>query len=170
MFTNPGKIIFSCLGLVSVLTGCTSIPTASVTDSVTQEASQKTITTQSFTPTTIEINLADLPQPYATESVRNSPNVIPVPDNPVLQVPPGFAVNVFADNLESVRWMSLTPVGDVLAVQSRQNAIALLQDKDNDGVAEVQQVFADQDNNLDQPLGMTFAGGSFYASKRNFCF
>ncbi len=63
MFTNPGKIIFSCLGLVGILTSCTSIPAASVADSVTQEASQKTITTQSFTPTTIEITLADLPEP-----------------------------------------------------------------------------------------------------------
>ena len=164
MFTNLWKITFSYLGLISILTGCNSIPSDSVADSVTQEASHKTILTQSFTPTPIKITLADLPEPYATESVRNSPNVIPVPDSPILQVPPGFAVNVFADNLEGVRWMTLTPDGDVLAVQSRQNAIALLQDRDNDGVAEVNQIFADRDNNLDQPLGMTFAGGYFYVA------
>ena len=117
-----------------------------------------------MTPTPIEITLADLPQPYATDSASNSPNVIPVPDNPILQVPPGFRVNLFADNLPSVRWMTVTPDGDVLAVQSKQNKITLLQDKDSDGVAEVRETFGDRNNNLNQPLGVTFAVGSFYVA------
>ena len=47
-------------------------------------------------------------------------------------------------------------------MQSRQNKVVLLQDKDRDGVAEIEQTFGDRNNNLDQPLGVTFANGSFY--------
>ena len=164
MLIKPWKITISYLGLISLLAGCNSIPPATVADSSIQKKSQTKISTDSLIPNPIEITLADLPQPYATKSVRNSPNVIPVPNNPVLQVPSGFSVNVFAENLPDVRWMTLTPEGDVLAVQSRQNKINLLRDQDQDGVAEVRQIFATQDNNLDQPLGMTFAGGSFYVA------
>ncbi|MGL5076939.1 MAG: PQQ-dependent sugar dehydrogenase, partial [Waterburya sp.] len=63
-----------------------------------------------------------------------------------------------------VRWLTLTPDGDVLAVQSKQNKINLLKDQNQDGVAEVKQVFGDRSNNLDQPLGMTFANNSFYVA------
>ena len=161
MLTITQKIIFSCLGLIFI-SGCNST-SSSVAESVSP-ALPTAIATQPLTPSPIEITLSDLPEPYATESASNSPNVIPVPDNPVLQVPPGFEVNVFADNLPSVRWMTLTPEGDVLAVQSRQDKVVLLQDKDRDGVAEVSKTFGDRNNNLDQPLGVTFAGGSFYVA------
>ncbi len=157
------KSLTAYLGLIAILTGCNSVPATSIADSAPKQT-QKTISTESFTPKPIKITLADLPKPYATSSASKSPNVIPVPDNPVLQVPPGFAVNVFADNLKDVRWMTLTPDGDVLAVQSRQDKIVLLQDKNKDGVAEVNRVFADQSNGLDQPLGMTFAKNSFYVA------
>lgn len=175
MLTITQKITISCLGLI-FLSGCNSTKSESApssqggvsltSSSVAESVSPlpTTITTEPLTPSPIEITLADLPEPYATESASNSPNVIPVPDNPVLQVPAGFEVNVFADNLPSVRWMTLTPEGDVLAVQSRQDKIVLLQDKDLDGVAEVNQTFGDRNNNLDQPLGVTFAGGSFYVA------
>ena len=156
MYIKSGTITIT-LGLASILTGCNC-----VADSVTTTPAQ--IATESFTPTPIEITLADLPAPYATDSASKPPNVIPVPENPVLQVPAGFSVNVYADNLPDVRWMTLTPDGDVLAVQSKQNKINLLQDKDSDGVAEVKQLFGDRNNNLDQPLGMTFAGNSFYVA------
>jgi glucose/arabinose dehydrogenase len=163
MLTITSKIALGCVGIFWILTGCTPTPT-SIADPVESIPTTGTITAQPLTPTPIKITLADLPEPYATESANNSPNVIPVPDNPVLQVPPGFRVNVFADNLPSVRWMTLTPKGDVLAVQSRQDKIVLLQDKDRDGVAEVEQTFGDRNNNLDQPLGVTFADGSFYVA------
>jgi glucose/arabinose dehydrogenase len=162
MFTN-WKIILSFLAVIGLITSCSSTPSATVADSTNKSTSTK-ISTESLTPTPIKITLADLPQPYTTESASKPPNVISVPDNPVLQVPPGFTVNIFADNLPDVRWLTLTPDGDVLAVQSKQNKINLLQDQNQDGIAEVQQTFGDRDNNLDQPLGMTFADGSFYVA------
>ena len=164
MFNISRKVLLVSLGLTSFVAGCNSIPATTAVDSTSNGESPTTIATENLTPTPIKITLADLPQPYATESASKPPNVISVPDNPTLQVPQGFTVNVFADNLPQVRWMTLTPDGDVLAVQSKQNKINLLQDKDNDGVAEVKSIFGDRNNNLDQPLGMTFAGDSFYVA------
>ena len=164
MFNISRKVLLVSLGLTSFVAGCNSIPATTAVDSTSNGESPTTIATENFTPTPIKITLADLPQPYATESASKPPNVISVPDNPTLQVPQGFTVNVFADNLPQVRWMTLTPDGDVLAVQSKQNKINLLRDKDDDGVAEVKSIFGDRNNNLDQPLGMTFAGDSFYVA------
>ena len=164
MFNISRNVLLTGLGLTSLIAGCNSIPATTAVDSTSNGESPTTIATETLTPTPIKITLADLPAPYATESASKPPNVIPVPDNPTLQVPQGFAVNVFADNLPDVRWMTLTPDGDVLAVQSKQNKINLLQDKDSDGVAEVNNLFGDRNNNLDQPLGMTFAGDSFYVA------
>ena len=45
--------------------------------------------------------------------------------SPVLRVPPGFRVNLFA-NVPSARWLALTPDGDVLCAASQQEKIVLL--------------------------------------------
>ena len=120
------------------------------------------VPTESFTPEPIQIALSDLPQPYASQSARKSPNVIPIPENPTLQVPEGFVVNVFAENLDRPRWLALTPEGDVLVTETRQNRIRLLSDRNNDGVAEVKETFADAGNGLNIPFGMAFAEGYFF--------
>ncbi|MGB3613368.1 MAG: sorbosone dehydrogenase family protein [Elainellaceae cyanobacterium] len=120
------------------------------------------IPTEPLSPSPIRVTLESLPQPYATQSASKSPNVIPVPENPVLQVPEGFTVNVFADNLDRPRWLALTPEGDVLVTETRQNRIQRLQDSNNDGVAETETTFADASNGLNIPFGMAFAQGSFF--------
>ena len=117
------------LGLIGTLLSCSlDQETASVelnsanqkaeTVKTQQQFSASLIPTESFEPTPIEITVKDLPQPYATESVSNRPQVIPVPANPLLQVPAGFQVNVFAEEVNRPRWMSLTPEGDVLVAES----------------------------------------------------
>jgi glucose/arabinose dehydrogenase len=120
------------------------------------------IPTERLSPTAIRIQVADLPQPYATQSASRSPNVIPVPANPTLKVPQGFTVNLFAEGLDRPRWLALTPDGDVLVTETRQNRIQLLRDGNHDGVAEVKQQFAGADNGLDIPFGMTFAQNYFF--------
>jgi glucose/arabinose dehydrogenase len=120
------------------------------------------ISTQPFTPEPIQITLADLPQPFATNSASKSPNVVPIPNNPTLNVPQGFEVNVFAEGLERPRWLALTPQGEVLVTETRQNRITRLGDRDGNGVAEVKQTFATAENGLNQPFGMAFAGNYFF--------
>ena len=121
------------------------------------------VPTEALRPAPIRVSLDDLPEPYATESARKGPNVIPVPDGAVLRVPPGFAVQVWADDLESPRWLALAPDGSVLLAESREHRITRLWDADGDGVAERREPFATRGANaLDLPMGMAFADGAFF--------
>lgn len=120
------------------------------------------VRTQPLSPTPIRINVGDLPKPFATESASKSPDVVPIPANPTLRVPPGFVVNVFADGLDAPRWLALTPNGDVLVTETKQNRIRLLRDTNGDGVADIKNTFASAANGLNRPLGMAFADNSFF--------
>lgn len=120
------------------------------------------VSTETLTPQPIKITLADLPQPFATNSASQSPQVVAIPAKPTLKVPSGFEVNVFADNLDSPRWLALTPDGDVLVTETRQNRIRLLRDSNGDGVADFKKTFASSENGLNIPFGMTFADNSFF--------
>ncbi len=142
-----------------------STPTA--TESPTPQAAKPTlpenrVQTQPLSPTPIRIALEDLPESYHTNSARQPPQVVSIPESPTLNVPEGFAVNVFAENLDSPRWLALTPTGDVLVTETPQNRIRLLRDADGDGVAEVRKTFADAADGLNLPFGMAFANGYFY--------
>ncbi|GGF73769.1 sorbosone dehydrogenase [Paracoccus acridae] len=99
---------------------------------------------------------------------------------------PGLAVNAFATGLDHPRWIEVLPNGDVLVAESKEqagpprtlmdhaaqatmrrakaigdsaNRVTLLRDANGDGVAEVQEVFV-QDQN--QPFGMALIGDRFY--------
>lgn len=120
------------------------------------------VPTKPLSPQPIRISAGNLPQPFATDSASKPPQVIPPPQSPVLRVPAGFVVNVFADNLDAPRWLALTPTGDVLVTETRQNRIRLLRDANGDGVAEVRKNFARAENGLNIPFGMAFGGGSFF--------
>jgi glucose/arabinose dehydrogenase len=110
------------------------------------------------------LKIEDLPLPYTTESASKQPKITEIPANPRLKVPQGFKVNVFAANLNRPRWMSLTPEGDVLVAESYDSRLRLLKDRDRDGVAESDRVFATEANGINQPLGMAFTDNSFYVA------
>ncbi|MDZ8110505.1 MAG: sorbosone dehydrogenase family protein [Nostoc sp. DedQUE12a] len=138
----------------------TSVSAAELAQNTPQ--SKNIIRTEAFSPKPIRINLKNLPAPFATESASKRPEVVPIPENPVLRVPPGFTVNVFAEDLNAPRWLALTPSGDVLVTETGQNRIRLLRDSNGDGVADVQETFATRENGLNRPFGMAFAGDSFF--------
>ena len=119
------------------------------------------IRVEPFEPVPIRITIQDLPAPYQTPSVTRPPKVIPPPDDPVLRVPAGFRVNLFA-KVGSARWLALTPDGDVLCAASQQNKIFLLQDRGRDGVAQRQSVFLDKSTGTNQPFGMAFTKDAFF--------
>lgn len=148
------------------LTACTSTSNTLTQRADSQEASsqssQRAIRTEILNPQPIRITLDQLPQPYASESASKPPNVIPIPQAPVLRVPQGFEINVFAEGLDRPRWLALTPSGEVLVTETRQNRILRLKDNNNDGVADDRTPFATSDNGLNLPFGMAFANGSFY--------
>ena len=120
------------------------------------------IATTPLTPVPLRVKLSDLPPPYASESTSKSPTIAPVPANPSLSVPQGFTVNLFALGLDDPRWLALTPEGDVLVTETRQNRILRLSDRNQDGVAEERSTFADARNGLNIPFGMAFSADSFF--------
>lgn len=140
-------------------------PPASADSSSMSEGSRplpQAIRTEPLAEREIRVTLAGLPQPYATESARKGADVVPPPANPVLRVPPGFAVQVWADGLSSPRWLARAPDGAVLLVESRNHRILRLRDDDGDGVAEAREVVGTADQGLDLPMGLAFLGEDLY--------
>ncbi len=99
---------------------------------------------------------------------------------------PGLAVNAFATGLDHPRWIEVLPNGDVLVAESKEqagppktlmdhaaqatmravkaigesaNRVSLWRDADGDGVAEIREVFVENEN---QPFGMALVGERFY--------
>ncbi|ACK71634.1 NHL repeat containing protein [Gloeothece citriformis PCC 7424] len=164
------------LSLLSLMSACqnpgletTSTPSleSSINRSKASIPPQKIIPTETLTPQPIRITIESLPQPYATNSASQPPQVVDIPDNPTLKVPPGFGVNIFAENLDQPRWLALTPDGDVLVTETRQNRIRLLKDTNQDGVVDEYKTFATAENGLEIPFGMDFAKGYFFLGNHN---
>ncbi|MBD2452054.1 sorbosone dehydrogenase family protein [Nostoc sp. FACHB-152] len=141
------------------------IPSPQLVQNISQP--NNLIPTESFSPQPIRINLQNLPAPFATDSASKRPKVVSIPQNPVLLVPQGFKVNVFAEGLDAPRWLALTPSGDVLVTETKQNRIRLLRDSNGDGVADVQQTFASAANGVNIPFGMTFTSNYFFLGNSN---
>ena len=60
----------------------------------------------------------ELPQPYATKSVRNRPQVVSQPSGAQLKVPNGFSIDVWATDFAKPRFMLLGSEGEVLLADS----------------------------------------------------
>ena len=137
------------------------------TTQLVQTPVNSSILTQPLNPQAIRIISEKLPEPFATNSASKSPNILPIPPKPTLNVPKGFQVKVFAEGLDHPRWLALTPTGEVLVTETRQNRITLLRDANGDGTADSRKVFADAKNGLDIPFGMAFAQNSFFLGNHN---
>ncbi len=158
------KLRYFPLLFLGLLIGCQQNSDRTPTNSSISvaTATQNNITIKPLSPQPIRINLEELPPPFHSESASKPPQVIPIPNNPVLNVPPGFKVNIFAENLDNPRWLALTPDGDVLVTETKQNRIRLLKDTNKDGVADQITTFADSKNGLNIPFGMAFSPGYFF--------
>jgi glucose/arabinose dehydrogenase len=112
-----------------------------------------------FTPVPLRITLDSLPQPHATESLAKSPKITARPARPLLHVPPGFRVSVYAEGLDHPRWLALSPEGDVLVTETPKNRIRRLHD--NHGQLVITD-FAIEKNGLNKPFGMAFSQSYFF--------
>jgi len=101
----------------------------------------------------------DIPAP--TRGIANPPMVVAKPAGASLNLPPGFKIDVFADEgaFKTLRYIIEGPNGDVFAADSTANTVTILRDTDNDGKADERQVFAE---GLKHPFGMAIANGYFY--------
>ncbi|WP_077001438.1 sorbosone dehydrogenase family protein [Variovorax sp. KK3] len=65
-----------------------------------------------------------------------------------LKLPSGFKVNVFAKDMQHVRWMQVAANGDVYVSRPRQADVLLLRDQDRDGKMDSQKVVAQNIKNV----------------------
>lgn len=111
-----------------------------------------------------------LPPPFATPSVRNRSQVIGWPKGKMPTAPSGFAVSLFAENLDNPRLAYVLPNSDVLVVESLResrnrpeersgNRVTLFRDSDKDGSPDLHETFL---TGLNMPFGMLLLGNWFY--------
>jgi glucose/arabinose dehydrogenase len=100
-----------------------------------------------------KITVADLPQPFATESARNFPKVIPRPADAWPQAAAGFKVSLYAGNLNGPRQIRRAPNGDFFVAESPAGQLRVFRGLGPDGRPEQVSVFA---TGLKQPFGIAF--------------
>jgi glucose/arabinose dehydrogenase len=89
-----------------------------------------------------KITVADLPEPYATEGVSNSPTLVPRPADAWPQALPGFKVGLYADGLNEPREIRAAPNGDLFVAESRRGEVLVFRGVTKEGKPEQKEVFA----------------------------
>jgi glucose/arabinose dehydrogenase len=100
-----------------------------------------------------KITANDLPEPYATSSAENGPEVVARPANVWPKAPAGFKVDLYADGFNNPRLMRTAPNGDVFLAESDAGRIRILRGITSDGKPEINAVFA---SGLKRPYGINF--------------
>ena len=112
-----------------------------------------------------EIRPEQLPPPNMREDADNPPRVIDRPAGAELSLPPGFAIDTFAEgNFERPRDMALAPNGDVFLADSGAGKILVLRDTNHDGKADERFTFA---SDMLQPYGIAFWRDYVYIGNTN---
>src|SRR5258708_26392241 len=94
-----------------------------------------------------------LPPPFATKSAGNGPSGVRPPKGFLPTVPPGFHVNVFAQEFKYVRFLTSAPNGDIFAADTGAGEVIVLRDRQHTGGASQREVFVDS---LKPPFGIAF--------------
>jgi len=127
-----------------------------------------------------------LDAPYQTKATRNYCKVIGWPNGKTPIAPAGFKVNLYAGGLDNPRNIYVAPNGDIFVSQANTeikglmkiganiigasasedlnksaNNIIILQDKNNDGIADAKSIFL---SGLNQPFGMLILNNWFYVA------
>lgn len=63
------------------------------------------------------------------------------PERAMPQVPAGFTVDIYVDNIQGPRMMEWSPNGDLFVSQTGQNVVALIRDTNNDGTPDTCSAF-----------------------------
>ncbi len=100
-----------------------------------------------------KITLADLPQPFESESVDNGPQQTARPADAWPQALPGFKVEMYATGLDYPRLMRTAPNGDIFLAESHSGEIKVFRGVTSDGKAQQTEVFA---IGLKRPFGIAF--------------
>ena len=116
-----------------------------------------------------QISPASLAKPNATPAVANESTSIPRPAGTMPEVPKGFQVSAFADNLSDARWMAVASNGDVFLAEppggysaKAGGKITVLRDSNNDGKADQRFTFLPASAGFVYPHGLAFHDGYLY--------
>jgi glucose/arabinose dehydrogenase len=96
------------------------------------------------------ITVADLVQPFASESAGNGPKVAARPDGALPVVPKGFKVTTFAGDTGKARLALRAPNGDIILADTGKGQLTILRAKNGDK-SDSSSVFA---SGLSRPYGM----------------
>jgi len=100
-----------------------------------------------------KITASDLPEPYATKSADNGPEVVSRPANAWPIAPAGFKVEQYATGLDNPRLLRTAPNGDIFLAESNAGRIRVFRGMTDDGKPEQMQIFA---SGLKRPYGIAF--------------
>jgi glucose/arabinose dehydrogenase len=116
-----------------------------------------------------QISPTSLAKPYDTPAVANQSTTVPRPAGAMPEVPKGFQVSVFADNLSDPRWMAVAPNGDIFLAEPPGDykargggKITVLRDSNNDGKADQRFTFLPASAGFVYPHGLAFHDGYLY--------
>ena len=96
---------------------------------------------------TRKITVADLPKPYATKGVSNSPDVVARPDGAWPHAPNGFKVELYADGLDFPREIKTAPNGDMFVAENDKGEVLVFRGISKDGKPLQKSTFATGLNN-----------------------
>ncbi len=100
-----------------------------------------------------KIAVKDLPQPYATQSADNGPELVSRPDSAWPVAPSGFKVQLYATGLDNPRLLRTAPNGDVFLAESSSGRIRVFRGMTNDGKPEQSAIYT---SGLKRPYGLAF--------------
>lgn len=102
---------------------------------------------------THRIDVAKLPAPFATESAREFPRIVPQPEGAKPRLPPGFKIEVFTRDVAGPRVMRIAPNGDIFVAETGKGQVKVLRPTaDGTGVAS-SAIFV---SGLTRPFGIQF--------------
>jgi glucose/arabinose dehydrogenase len=103
--------------------------------------------------TSHKITAADLPEPFASKSSNNGPEVVARPANAWPVAPAGFKVEMYASGLDNPRLLRTAPNGDIFLAESDPGKILVFRGIAGDGKAGQTETFA---SGLKHPYGIAF--------------
>jgi glucose/arabinose dehydrogenase len=100
-----------------------------------------------------KITPADLPAPYATQSVSTRSRLVPRPEGVLPHAPAGFTVALFASGLNQPREIKTAPNGDVFVMETRAGQIRVFRGLTRSGLPRESSIFA---TGFNEAYGMLF--------------
>ncbi len=149
-------VVAAALAAAGLVVGYLAQPSfAGLPAGATVERSQAAFTDYRHeSPGTIrKITVADLPEPYRTQSADNRPHLVARPADAWPKALPGFTVTQYATELTNPRLVRRAPNGDLFVAESEPGRIRVLRGVNSNGHAKAVSVFAE---GLTQPFGIAF--------------